>query len=70
MWSLREHHAHELLSNLELPSIGWQLFVLVGSHSDATASLSLLDTYATRLLTEPLRSSILQVILKQTRRLV
>src|SRR5215203_2654736 len=42
---------------LELPSIGWQLFVLGSTQSDSTASLSLLDTYATRLLTEPLRSS-------------
>src|SRR5215210_5583804 len=39
---------------LELPSIGWQLFALVGSQSDSTASFSSLDTYATRLLTEPL----------------
>src|SRR5215210_4063951 len=41
---------------LELPSIGWQLFALVGSQSDSTASFSSLDTYATRLLTEPLSS--------------
>src|SRR5215210_5878585 len=40
--------------HLELPSIGWQLFALVGSQSDSTASFSSLDTYATRLLTEPL----------------
>ena len=40
---------------LELPSIGWQLFVLGSSQSDSAASSSLLDTYATRLLTEPLR---------------
>jgi hypothetical protein len=39
---------------LELPSIGWQLFVLGSSQSDSTAFSSLLDTYATRLLTEPL----------------
>jgi CSLREA domain-containing protein len=39
---------------LELPSIGWQLFVLGSSQGDSTASSSLLDTYATRLLTEPL----------------
>src|SRR5215210_969647 len=42
--------------HLELPSIGWQLFALVGSQSDSTASFSSLDTYATRLLTEPLRN--------------
>jgi hypothetical protein len=39
---------------LELPSIGWQLFVLESSQSDSTAFPSCLDTYATRLLTEPL----------------
>jgi hypothetical protein len=39
---------------LELPSIGWQLFVLGNSQSDSTAFQSSLDTYATRLLTEPL----------------
>jgi hypothetical protein len=39
---------------LELPSIGWQLFVLNSSQSDSTAFLSSLDTYVTRLLTEPL----------------
>src|SRR5215212_7236834 len=39
---------------LELPSIGWQLFVIGSSQSDSTASLPLLDTYTTRLLTEPL----------------
>ncbi len=42
--------------NLELPSIGWQLFVLGSSQSDSTAFSSLLDTYATRLLTEPLNA--------------
>jgi hypothetical protein len=42
-------------SGLELPSIGWQLFILGNSQSDSTAFLSFLDTYATRLLTEPLR---------------
>src|SRR5215211_7255518 len=40
--------------DLELPSIGWQLFVLGNSQSDSTAFQSSLDTYATRLLTEPL----------------
>ncbi len=40
--------------DLELPSIGGQLFVLGSSQSDSTAFSSLLDTYATRLLTEPL----------------
>src|SRR5215211_2996097 len=43
-----------LFRTLELPSIGWQLFVLGSSQSDSTAFSSLLDTYATRLLTEPL----------------
>src|SRR5829696_5278897 len=41
--------------DLELPSIGWQLFILGSSQSDSTAFPSSLDTYATRLLTEPLR---------------
>jgi hypothetical protein len=39
---------------LELPSIGWQRFVLGSSQNHSTAFLSSLDTYATRLLTEPL----------------
>jgi hypothetical protein len=39
---------------LELPPIGWQLFILDSSQSDSTAFPSCLDTYATRLLTEPL----------------
>jgi hypothetical protein len=43
-----------LFSALELPSIGWQLFILGSSQSDATAFPSFLDTHATRLLTEPL----------------
>src|SRR5215218_5354562 len=40
--------------SLEVPSIGWQLFILESSQSDSTAFPSCLDTYATRLLTEPL----------------
>jgi hypothetical protein len=43
-------------NTLELPSIGWQLFILGGSQSDSTAFLSSLVTYATRLLAEPLSS--------------
>lgn len=43
--------------NKELPSIGWQLFILESSQSDSIAIPSCLDTYATRLLTEPLRRS-------------
>src|SRR5829696_7533480 len=39
---------------LELPSIGWLLFILDSAQSDSTAFPSCLDTYATRLLTEPL----------------
>src|SRR5215218_3105053 len=42
--------------NLELPPIGWQLFILGNSKSDSTAFPLFLDTYATRLLAEPLRS--------------
>src|SRR5215210_6113251 len=37
--------------------MGWQLFILESSQSDSTAFPSCLDTYATRLLTEPLRRS-------------
>src|SRR5215217_4206344 len=40
---------------LELPPLGWQLFILGSSQSDSTAFPSFLDTYATRLLAEPLR---------------
>src|SRR5215217_1635412 len=40
--------------NLVLPSIGWQLFILDSSQSDPIALPAFLDTYATRLLTEPL----------------
>jgi hypothetical protein len=40
--------------NLELPPIGWILFILGSSQSDSTAFPSSLDTYATRLLAEPL----------------
>src|SRR5215203_3107916 len=43
-----------LVSLLELPSIGWQLFILDRSQSDPKALPAFLDTYATRLLTEPL----------------
>src|SRR5215217_8884284 len=42
------------LASLELPSIGWQLFILDSSQSDPIALPAFLDTYATRLLTEPL----------------
>src|SRR5215217_2316524 len=41
--------------DLELPPIGWQLFILGNSKSDSTAFPLFLDTYATRLLAEPLR---------------
>src|SRR5919112_3056758 len=41
-------------SSLDLPSIGWQLFILDSSQSDPIALPAFLDTYATRLLTEPL----------------
>src|SRR5215210_4706376 len=34
--------------------MGWQLFILDSSQSDSIAFPSCLDTYATRLLTEPL----------------
>ena len=40
--------------SLELPSIGWQLFILDSSQSDPIALPAFLDTYAIRLLTEPL----------------
>src|SRR5215218_1203751 len=40
-------------SSLELPPIGWQLFILGNSKSDSTAFPLFLDTYATRLLAEP-----------------
>jgi hypothetical protein len=43
--------------NLELPPIGWQLFILGNSQSNSTAFPSFLDTYATRLLAEPLMSN-------------
>src|SRR5215203_65333 len=42
------------MSDLELPSIGWQLFILDSSQRDPIALPAFLDTYATRLLTEPL----------------
>ncbi len=42
-------------ASLELPSIGWQLFILDSSQSDSTAFPSFLNTCATRLLAEPLR---------------
>ena len=44
---------------LELPPIGWQLFILGSSQSDPIALPAFLDTYATRLLTEPLSSELL-----------
>ena len=51
-WRLEQ--AKELATRLELPPIGWQLFMLDSSQSDSIAFPSCLDTYATRLLTEPL----------------
>src|SRR5215210_8009793 len=45
-------------SYLELPSIGWQLFTLGSPRSDSSAFLSSLDTYDTRLLTEPLSKGV------------
>src|SRR5215211_1631185 len=39
---------------LELPPIGWQLFILGSSQSYSTAFPTFLDTCATRLLAEPL----------------
>src|SRR5215218_7413329 len=54
---------------LEVPSIGWQLFILESYQSDSTAFPSCLDTYATRLLTEPLsvRSLLVAIILGSIR---
>src|SRR5215207_8708854 len=49
------------LGYLELPSIGWQLFILGSSPRDQTALPSLLATYTTRLLTEPLSGRRLSV---------
>jgi hypothetical protein len=46
-----------VMDNLELAPIGWQLFILGNYESDSTAFPLLLDTYATRLLAEPLRRS-------------
>ncbi len=46
-----------VVAGLELPPIGWQLFILGSSQSDSTAFPSFLDTYATCLLAEPLRRS-------------
>src|SRR5215211_5125452 len=43
-----------LLWDLELPPIGWQLFILGSSQSYSTAFPTFLDTCATRLLAEPL----------------
>jgi hypothetical protein len=43
-----------LIQYLELPPIGWQLFILGSSESDSTAFSSFLVTYATRLLAEAL----------------
>src|SRR3712207_734109 len=45
---------HSIDETLELPPIGWQLFILDSSQSDSIAFPSCLDTYATYLLTEPL----------------
>jgi hypothetical protein len=45
------------LTVLELPPIGWQLFILGSSQNDSTAFPSFLDTYATRLLPEALRGA-------------
>src|SRR5215208_3400328 len=53
-WFLRSGLRWAILALLELPPIGWQLFVLSSSRSDSTAFPSFLDTYATHLLTEPL----------------
>ena len=47
---------------LELPSIGWQLFILDNSQSDPIALPAFLDTYATRLLTEPLTTSCVHIL--------
>ncbi len=41
---------------LELPPIGWQLFISGSSQSDSTGCPSFLDAYATRLLAESLFS--------------
>jgi hypothetical protein len=49
------------LYDLELPSIGWQLFILGCSQGDSSAFPSRLATYTTRLLTEPLRVGLLQM---------
>ena len=55
--------------DLELPSTGWQLFVLGSPQSDSTAFLSFLDTYATRQLTKPLKRRIdLRLSARQTKR--
>jgi hypothetical protein len=56
---------------LELPSIGWQLFILDSSQSNSTAFPLCLDTYATRLLTEPLKQIAVRPLLyTYTRRVV
>src|SRR5215207_7868844 len=59
---LRRMPTREIRKNtlLELPSIGWQLFILDSSQSDSIAFPSCLDTYATRLLTEPLNVGAVQ----------
>jgi hypothetical protein len=51
-----------VMDNLELAPIGWQLFILGNYESDSTAFPLLLDTYATRLLAEPLRLPIEEVL--------
>jgi hypothetical protein len=43
-----------LEDDLELPPIGWQLFILGSSQSDSIAFPSFLDTHDIRLLAEPL----------------
>src|SRR5215210_5715116 len=45
---------NECSRDLELPPIGWQLFILGSSQSYSTAFPTFLDTCATRLLAEPL----------------
>jgi hypothetical protein len=45
----------ERLIDLEAAPIGWQRFMLGSSHSDWTALLLSLVTYATRLLAQALR---------------
>jgi hypothetical protein len=53
----RENYRGQALweGHLELPPIGWQLFIRGSSQSDSTAFPSFLATYATRLLAEALK---------------